>query len=51
MRSKNEKEKEWGRMCLLNMGLQILSLIINNMLLVNFTSNLNTTELMVPALP
>lgn len=38
-------------MHLLNMGLEILSLNINNTLLVNFTSNLNINELIVAALP
>jgi len=38
-------------MHLLNMELEILSLNISNMLLVNFTSNLNINELMVAALP
>lgn len=51
MKSKNEKEKEWGRMHLLNMGLEILSLSISNTLLVNFTSNLNINEITVAALP
>lgn len=33
------------------MGLEILSLNINNTLLVNLTSNLNINELIVAALP
>lgn len=51
MKSKNRKEKEWGRIHLSNMGLEILSLNINNTLLVNFTSYLNSKELTVATLP